>query len=69
MQDYGTLLSEALRRGYALEPALAALREQGATLIESVKVVREVTGMSLAEAHKAVTESQAWKTVESPPES
>ena len=64
MKDYAALLREALRRGYSLEPTLAALREQGASLIESIKVVREVTGMSLAEAKKAVTDSHAWDEIE-----
>ena len=37
--------------------AMAVLRQQGASVIELVKVVREVKGISLAEAKRIVDES------------
>jgi len=58
--DYAILLREALRQGFALEAALAVLREKGASIIDSVKVVREVTGMSLVQAKQAVDDSRLW---------
>lgn len=48
-----------MEQGFPLEPAIAALRERGAPIIEAVKAVREVTGLSLAEAKQLVTDSRA----------
>lgn len=60
MTDYSTLLREALNRGFSADLALAALRERGATLIDCVKAVREVQGLSLSEAKQLVDGSGAW---------
>ena len=60
MTDYTTLLRAAMEQGFPLEPVIGALRERGASIIEAVKAVREVTGLSLAEAKQLVTDSRAW---------
>jgi hypothetical protein len=65
MTDYSTLLREALNHGFPIEPALAALRERGATLIDCVKAVREVQNLSLAEAKQLVDDSGAYRDLRS----
>ena len=47
MIDYVILLREALRHGQPMDVSLADLRERSASPIESIKAVREVTGVSL----------------------
>ena len=63
MTDYSTLLREATSRGYSLDLALTVLREQGASPIDSIKAVREVTGVSLTEAKKLVSGSKTWEDI------
>jgi len=54
MPDYATLLQEALPQGNPLDFVLAALREQGASKVESIKAVHNVMGLSLTEAKRLV---------------
>jgi ribosomal protein L7/L12 len=57
MSDYATLLSEALGQGNPIDVVLAALREQGASKVESIKAVHDVMGLSLTEAKKLVDDA------------
>ena len=52
-----------MHQGHPVDVALAALREQGASLIDSIKAVREVFGVSLAEAKRIVFASTAWDDI------
>ncbi|MEC3982378.1 ribosomal protein L7/L12 [Amycolatopsis sp. H20-H5] len=52
--------TELLRSGKPLESVLADLRAEEFGKIESIKLVREVTGCSLAEAKDLVEASPAW---------
>jgi ribosomal protein L7/L12 len=63
MTDYVTLLRAAVLQGHPIDVSLAALREQGASPIDSIKAVREVTGVSLADAKRVVSESTAWDDI------
>jgi ribosomal protein L7/L12 len=64
--EYQELLRVAItmrQEGAATDVWLRALRDDGATIIDSVKVVREVLGVSLAEAKPIVDESPVWSDV------
>jgi ribosomal protein L7/L12 len=61
--DPAAFLREALRRGIPLDAVLAALRQHGATPIESIKAVREVRGVGLGEAKQLVSTSPAWDDI------
>lgn len=60
MPGYTELLREALQRGEPLDVCLAALRQEGGSIIDAVKAVREVKGLSLAESKRLVDESHAF---------
>jgi ribosomal protein L7/L12 len=52
--DCATLLREALRQGNPIDVVLAALHDQGASKVESIKAVHDVMAVSLTEAKKLV---------------
>jgi hypothetical protein len=58
--DCVTLLRTTLATGVPLEVALATLREQGGTIIQSIKAVREVQSITLGEAKQIVALSATW---------
>ena len=61
VNDYAEILRGALQRGDSLDASLLLLRQQGATIIESIKAIREVNSIDLREAKRLVDDSQAWK--------
>jgi ribosomal protein L7/L12 len=46
--------------GLSTDAMLARLRQEGADIVESLKVLREVEGISLGQAKIIVDESAAW---------
>jgi ribosomal protein L7/L12 len=54
------LASRKRREGCSLEEVLASLRSAGATIIDSLKVVREVEGVRLGRAKEIVDSSATW---------
>jgi len=63
MADYTSLLRAAVSQGHPIDLVLATLREQGASPIDSIKAVREVSGVSLAEAKRIVSGSPTWDDI------
>jgi hypothetical protein len=62
MDRYSEMLKAAIDRGEPLDASLAALRQQGASIIDSVKAVREANLVSsLSEAKRLVEASSAWE--------
>ena len=62
MDRYSEMLKAAMDRGEPLDASLAALRQQGASIIDSVKAVREANlAVSLSEAKRLVEASSAWE--------
>lgn len=55
--------AELSGRGESLEEILGALRARGATVSESLYVIRSVTRMSLSEAKDFVHGSAAWADI------
>ena len=53
-------VSQMLRTGSSEEQVVAHLRQLGLDKIDSIKVLRAATGMSLGEAKKRVHLSEAW---------
>lgn len=60
MTDYVEILRGALQRGDSQDASLAILRQQGATIIESIKAVRKVNSVDLGEAKRIVACSPVW---------
>jgi hypothetical protein len=58
--DCVNLLRNTLAAGAPLESGLATLREQGGTIIESIRAVREVQSVPLGEAKRIVAQSATW---------
>ena len=54
---------ELLSQGATMEELIAMLRESGCMKMESIKMMRTVTGMSLREAKAAVHLSETWADV------
>jgi ribosomal protein L7/L12 len=61
--DFTTVLRNELARGTTLDSALVMLREQGASIIDSIKCVREVKSVSLGHAKQLVSGSPAWDDI------
>ena len=61
MDRYCEMLKAAMDRGEPLDASLAALRQQGASIIDSIKAVREANSVSLNEAKRLVEASSAWE--------
>jgi len=61
MDRYSEMLKAAMDRGEPLDASLAALRQQGASIIESIKAVRETNPVSLSEAKRLVEASSTWE--------
>ena len=56
------MLKAAMDRGEPIDASLAALRQQGASIIDSIKAVREANlASSLLEAKRLVEASSAWE--------
>ncbi|MCA1578804.1 MAG: hypothetical protein LC794_15735 [Acidobacteria bacterium] len=61
--DYENLLEECRRRvskGASREDLILYLRHEGITIVESMKVLKEIYSLSLAEAKEQVTAHPAW---------
>ena len=63
MDDYIALLRDALARGATLDGALAILRDRKASILDSIKCVREVKAVSLGEAKQLVAGSPVWDDI------
>lgn len=61
MEDFAPLLRAQLDGGVSREEALAHLKLAGASPVETIKAVREVLGVTLAEAKKIFEASPAWQ--------
>jgi ribosomal protein L7/L12 len=61
MMSHSELLKVALERGEPLDACLAVLGQQGASVIDLIKAVREVKGLSLKDAKRLVEESAYWE--------
>jgi len=57
------LAKKQRRKGSSVEEVLASLRSEGATIVDSVKVVREVEGVRLGRAKEIVDSSDTWADV------
>lgn len=55
-----SVVSRMRREGFSQEEILAHLRSDGCSIIESIKALKEGAGMSLADAKRAIEESQTW---------
>jgi ribosomal protein L7/L12 len=53
-------ITQMLRTGTSEEKVVAHLRQLGLDKIDSIKVIRAATGMSLGEAKERVHLSEAW---------
>jgi hypothetical protein len=63
---YPEMLAEArrmLKEGSDLDEILRALRQRCPSIIQSIKVVRDLKGMPLGEAKELVHNSEAWSDV------
>jgi ribosomal protein L7/L12 len=54
------IATELKRQGTPPEEILISLRDEGSTIIESIKVMRELHGLSLGDAKDFVHVSRAW---------
>jgi len=54
------LASRKRREGCSMEDVLSSLRSAGATMVDSLKVVREVEGIRLGRAKELVDSSATW---------
>ena len=52
--------------GDSIEQVLAMLRERGATIADSLKVVRSVEGIQLGQAKEVVDTSKTWADLREP---
>ena len=71
MEAYGLVVAEAKRRrqdGEDLESVLAFLRSSQISIIDAVKIVREVEACGLGEAKDSVHHSAAWSDLTAPQE-
>lgn len=57
------LASGMRREGRSIEEVLASLRSAGATIVDCLKVVREVEGVRLGRAKEIVDSSATWADV------
>ena len=62
------LSTQRRRAGDSVEQMLALLREQGATISDSLKVVRSVEGIRLGQAKEIVDTSKTWADFHEPSE-
>jgi hypothetical protein len=64
MHEHDALMKTAqqmLRGGQDIEDVLRFLRSEGCTIIDSIKLTKLLTGMSLGAAKELVHTSQAWR--------
>ena len=54
------LAAKQRRRGCSMEEILASLRSEGATIVDSLKVVRVVEDVSLGRAKEIIDSSDTW---------
>ncbi len=59
---------ESLRTGAGVDNALVIMRRAGQSQIASISLLMELTGMSLADAKRAVHTSPAWADLRGPAE-
>ena len=60
MEDLVPLARRLRASGVGIDGVLAELRSRGASVVESLKVIREVEHLTLGEAKVVVDESRAW---------
>ncbi|MBK8474994.1 MAG: hypothetical protein IPL39_01445 [Opitutaceae bacterium] len=61
--SFAPLLRDQLARNASLEDGLRALREAGASPIDTIKAIREVMKTDLGTAKQLFSKSPAWKDV------
>lgn len=61
MNDFAPLLRAALDEGASFEMAMARLKAAGADPVPTIKAIREVTSVSLAEAKLKFDASPTWR--------
>lgn len=61
MNDFAPLLRAALDEGVSLEVAMVRLKAAGAHPVSTIKAIRDVTGVSLAEAKLKFDASPTWR--------
>ena len=57
---YAAIAQRTLSTGGTADDVLVALRASGANIIDSIKILRAATGMSLGDAKAFVDRSVAW---------
>ena len=55
------LVRDARAKGASIDEALAALREYGANVVDSLKAVRDAESISLGDAKKLIDASPVWE--------
>ena len=60
MERFPALLASLLSSGASLEAALARLKADGATPIETIKAIALVQGVRLGEAKQVFSRSPSW---------
>jgi ribosomal protein L7/L12 len=61
MERFLDLARDLRSKGMDLNDVLTELRDSGATIIESVKVVREIEQVNLGQAKLIVDQSATWR--------
>lgn len=61
MNDFAPLLRAAFDEGASFEGAMVRLRAAGADSVPTIKAIREVMGVSLAEAKLKFDASPTWR--------
>ncbi|MCP3993625.1 MAG: hypothetical protein GY722_00970 [bacterium] len=60
LDDLIELSAQQRRNGDSVEQILASLRAQGASIVDSLKVVRAVEGVRLGRAKEIIDNSKTW---------
>lgn len=66
MHRLKVIAKEMLDRGVEVEEVLQALRDESNSIIQSIKVMRDVMHISLADAKTLVHYSRAWSDMRDP---
>jgi hypothetical protein len=63
MRKWSRRLTELVTAGTSQEDALAVLRGEGASAVETIAALHDARGMSLAAAKQVFSKSEAWADV------